>query len=118
MNKHEINKSKYYEPVNADRSRISNRSRTIKNFKKQESEKRLPSKTEMAANLAKSFARNTKAALSGDSLVAEPEVKSRRMDICKACAWFIKDSQRCSKCGCIVPLKAYLAQESCPIGKW
>lgn len=118
MNKHEINKSKYYEPVNVDRSGFTNRSRSIKNLKKEEPKKKLPSKAKMVANLAKSLVKNTKAALSGDDLVADAELKNRRMDLCRACAWFIKDGQRCGKCGCVVPLKAYLAQESCPIGKW
>ena len=118
MNAHQINKSHYYETVDINRVKTSNRSRDIKNLNKEEQEKKLPSKVEMASNLAKSLVKNTKAALPGDDLIAPPEGKNRRMDLCRACAWFMKDTQRCSKCVCVVPLKAYLAQESCPIEKW
>ena len=118
MNERQINKSHYYETVDTNRVKTSNRSRVIKNLNKEEPEKKLPSKVEMASNLAKSLVKNTKAVLTGDDLVAPPEVKNRRMDLCRACAWFMKDTKRCAKCGCVVPLKAYLAQESCPIEKW
>ena len=84
MNERQINKSHYYETVDINRVKTSNRSRVIKNLNKEEPEKKLPSKVERASHLAKSLVKNTKAALTGDDLVAPPEVKNRRMDLCRA----------------------------------
>jgi hypothetical protein len=81
-------------------------------------EKRLPSKREMASNLTKSLVKTAKALVSGDAISAEGEVREKRMKTCKSCSWYIKDKQRCAHCGCIVPVKIFLKEESCPIGKW
>jgi|7_EtaG_2_1085326.scaffolds.fasta_scaffold00338_2 hypothetical protein len=115
-----ISKSNYYEPVGLKADSIGERKRTLskKELIKEEPEKALPSKAEMAANLAKSLKRTVKAAASGDGVAAGLELKNKRTNICKGCPWFIKDSSRCAKCGCFVPLKAYLKEEVCPIGKW
>jgi len=80
--------------------------------------KKLPSKKQMAANLAKSLSKTTKALVSGKKIKAEMSLIEKRSAICRGCAWYIKESQRCAECGCVVPLKTYLAEESCPIGKW
>ena len=50
MNEHQINKSHYYETVDINRVKTSKRSRVIKNLNKEEPEKNLPSKEEMASN--------------------------------------------------------------------
>lgn len=42
----------------------------------------------------------------------------RRLEICRSCDYYIKDSQRCSLCGCFMNFKTRLTQASCPIGKW
>ena len=49
---------------------------------------------------------------------AETPEQQRRRTICKACEYLDPESERCTKCGCFVSLKAWLATESCPIGKW
>jgi hypothetical protein len=42
----------------------------------------------------------------------------RRLEICRSCDYYIKDSSRCSLCGCFMNFKTRLTQSSCPIGKW
>lgn len=81
-------------------------------------EKKLPSKREMASNLTKSLIKTAKALVSGDEISAVGEVREKRMKICKSCSWYIKEKQRCAHCGCVVPVKIFLKEESCPIGKW
>ena len=43
---------------------------------------------------------------------------NRRMDICKACPFFVVRTQQCRKCGCFMKLKTKLERASCPIKKW
>ena len=49
---------------------------------------------------------------------SDQEVIEQRLEICKVCPAFKKHSQRCSKCGCFMQLKATLTLAKCPIGKW
>jgi tRNA(Ile2) C34 agmatinyltransferase TiaS len=44
--------------------------------------------------------------------------QNRRMEICKACPFFIKITGQCSKCGCIMSQKTKLADAYCPVDKW
>lgn len=46
------------------------------------------------------------------------EAQERRMNICKSCPFFIKITQQCSKCGCVMSQKTKLADAYCPVGKW
>jgi hypothetical protein len=46
------------------------------------------------------------------------QVKEDRMAICRNCEFFIALTNQCTKCGCIMPLKASLAEAECPIHKW
>mgnify|MGYP003337677022 CR=1 FL=1 len=46
------------------------------------------------------------------------EVKQTRLDICKACPFFMKISHQCRKCGCIMDAKTGLPHAFCPEGKW
>ena len=46
------------------------------------------------------------------------QVKEDRMAICRECPFFIKLTQQCTKCGCIMPAKTLLADAACPVGKW
>jgi len=46
------------------------------------------------------------------------KAQERRMEICRACPFFIKITTQCSKCACIMTQKTKLADASCPIGKW
>ena len=41
-----------------------------------------------------------------------------RLEICKACPFYVGLTHQCTKCGCIMNLKVKLPTASCPIGKW
>ncbi|MAH47975.1 hypothetical protein CMI37_19290 [Candidatus Pacearchaeota archaeon] len=78
----------------------------------------MPSRMAMAKNLSKSLINTAKTAVTGGKVIASTNLASQRMSICKACPWFVAKGQRCSKCGCVVPLKVYFEEEQCPIKKW
>jgi uncharacterized paraquat-inducible protein A len=46
------------------------------------------------------------------------ELAASRLEICKGCEWFRKNTQTCKKCGCFMKLKTTLEKAKCPIGKW
>ena len=87
-----------------------------KDIKKEEP--KLPSKAEMANNVTKSLARTVKSFVSGDGISTTDKERKKRMKECLSCAWYIKEKKRCAKCGCVVALKTYLLEDSCPVGKW
>lgn len=74
----------------------------------------MPSLFTQAANLAKSAAKH---ALSGGANVS-PEQKQARLDICYSCDKFVKETMRCSACGCYLNTKTEWKTSSCPLGKW
>jgi len=108
----------YVEAAGAENELVDGRQRS--SFKKIDKNKKLemPSKPQMAKNLAKSLGRTAKAALSGVEILSGAELVEKRTSICRACPWFVPKGQRCAKCGCVVPLKAYFKEEECPIGRW
>lgn len=49
------------------------------------------------------------------------EVRNERYETCKACPFFIKDSKRCSECGCFMEAKTWIGGNPdalCPKQKW
>ncbi len=49
------------------------------------------------------------------------EVREERYDTCKACPFFLKDSKRCSDCGCFMEAKTWVGGDPdvlCPQKKW
>ena len=49
------------------------------------------------------------------------EVREERYNTCKACPFFIKDSKRCSECGCFMEAKTWVGGDPdmlCPKKKW
>jgi len=49
------------------------------------------------------------------------EIRNERFDTCKSCPSFIKDSKRCSECGCFMEAKTWLGGDPdtlCPRKKW
>ena len=78
----------------------------------------LPSKGEMASNLLKSLKKAGKSFFKGEKLAASSAIAEKRITICNECPKFMKDSARCSLCGCFLKAKIKIASETCPIGKW
>ena len=49
------------------------------------------------------------------------EIREERYDTCKACPFFVKDSKRCSDCGCFMEAKTWVGGNPdtlCPKQKW
>lgn len=46
------------------------------------------------------------------------EVFDTRLTICMECPELIPAINQCTKCGCLMELKAKLEAAKCPIGKW
>jgi hypothetical protein len=49
---------------------------------------------------------------------APSEVREERLSICRSCPFFIKHTEQCKKCLCIMPQKTKLADAFCPEHKW
>lgn len=47
-----------------------------------------------------------------------PEKIAAAMRICGQCPSYVKDAERCRKCGCRTPAKIKWATTRCPGGKW
>ena len=58
------------------------------------------------------------AALSKIADVADDELAERRMEICRACPFYVALTHQCRKCGCIMNLKTKIRDAKCPEGKW
>lgn len=55
--------------------------------------------------------------LSGFKLVTR-EQQDTRLAVCEQCEFLFKEQVRCTKCGCFVKIKAWMATEDCPLNKW
>lgn len=49
--------------------------------------------------------------------VTADEAKAR-LDMCKGCERFVKNTQQCLECGCFMNLKTKLKLATCPLHKW
>jgi hypothetical protein len=78
----------------------------------------LPPFKQMVQNVGQSVVRNVQSVVDGNALNVSDNEKDRRLSICRSCEFFIKEQERCSKCGCYMAIKTYLKAESCPVGKW
>lgn len=56
--------------------------------------------------------------LEKERIIQDQSIIDKRMEICRACPEFLKLTNRCNKCGCVMPLKTKIRQAECPIGKW
>ena len=83
---------------------------------KLDAEPEMPSKGQMAKNVAGAFAKNLKSVMGGNSINADPDEIKRRKSICAECEFNRKS--RCMKCGCWLQYKTRLKAESCPINRW
>ena len=46
------------------------------------------------------------------------DIRNERYSICKGCEHFFNPIKMCRECGCNMPLKTWLKEDTCPIGKW
>jgi hypothetical protein len=53
-----------------------------------------------------------------DIRLASEAVVEERMNICRRCIRFMKKTEQCELCLCIMPYKTRTAEAECPIHKW
>ena len=80
--------------------------------------KELPSIPQMAANLVQTAGAVASNVVHGHAPMVPDEESARRFTICEACTSFIKESARCTQCGCAMQFKVRLNGARCPINKW
>ena len=71
-----------------------------------------PGVFQMAASFSGSMAKFA----AGGFRTTTAEVQSERLAICEPCAH--RQATHCVLCGCILPLKAKMPHEMCPVNKW
>lgn len=84
----------------------------------EEPPKELPSFTDMAKGFIGSATDVVTGAIKGKGVMVIEEIYNQRMDMCQKCEFFIKDSKRCSQCGCFMEAKSRFKNTYCPVGKW
>jgi len=85
----------------------------------------MPSKIQMAKNLAKSIVENISSVIQGNELTISEDDFQTRMNICKGidghiprCELYMEKENRCYDCGCYLNIKAKLFAMVCPLSKW
>jgi hypothetical protein len=63
-------------------------------------------------------ARAIKALLSSQDILAPEDAVEERLKKCEPCLFFDPELRQCNKCSCFVDVKAQLATETCPEGRW
>lgn len=46
------------------------------------------------------------------------DIRDSRYEVCKSCEHFFNPIKMCRECGCSMPLKTWLKNATCPVGKW
>jgi hypothetical protein len=77
-------------------------------------DKKLPSLVQQAKNLSSALANHITSGFTNVS----PEIQQSRLAMCYSCPHYLKESNRCAKCGCNLSAKTKMATSKCPIGKW
>lgn len=87
-------------------------------------EKNYPSFIDQSKNLAKFSLKLIKYLQENNdneekkSLIVSDEIYNKRMGICKSCPKFDEKQNRCTECGCFLPIKAKFILDDCPLDKW
>lgn len=78
----------------------------------------VPTFKDMAFSLTQAVKDNLQQIAMRGVLLAEEDEVNKRIEICKACEFFMRHQDRCSKCGCYMNIKARLKVSKCPVSKW
>ena len=78
--------------------------------------KKLPSKFQMARNLAVDMLKNLSEVAKGNKLLLDKDEAKKRWEICKPCPFLV--NTQCLECGCFMNIKVNFAASKCPIKKW
>lgn len=96
----------------------SSREQKIPQFDRITPQYALPPVTTQVKNAFGAATRVLSNIVNNHRIMAEEDVILQRKSICESCEFWLKDKQRCTKCGCYTALKIKLSSESCPIKKW
>lgn len=77
-----------------------------------------PSMFQQARGLAKDLWKTGKNAVRGLPVLVSAEEGFNRLELCRFCDKFDRETERCKECGCFMKTKTQLATASCPLGKW
>ena len=78
----------------------------------------LPSSPQMADNLAQTAGSVINNVINGQSPMVNDDEFNRRLSICGECEYYMKEQNRCLKCGCMMNFKAKFNGSKCPVDKW
>ena len=78
--------------------------------------KKLPSKFQMARNLAVDMYKNLSEVSRGKKLLSDKTTAATRWNICKECPFLV--NTQCLECGCFMNIKVHFQAVECPIKKW
>lgn len=70
------------------------------------------------AKLVAAGCRIVKAKFSREAVLLDQKSVDRRLAACAKCPHYAAEDEQCLKCACFVPIKAQLATEKCPVGRW
>lgn len=57
-------------------------------------------------------------AIKTGNLFCSKEKAQERINVCLSCSDYIKDADKCCKCGCVMQRKTMVEAAKCPINKW
>jgi len=77
-------------------------------------DKKLPSIWQMTKN----FSRDVAKYIAEGAPNVSPKDYTQRLATCNSCEFLIRDSMRCSACGCLLEHKAKWRTTKCPKDKW
>lgn len=78
----------------------------------------MPSTYKMLKGFIKSGKDIVGGILTGDGLLVEEETFNNRLRVCEECPKFVKETSRCTECGCFMRAKAMFKKTYCPLHKW
>ena len=50
--------------------------------------------------------------------LATRELRAKRLEVCETCPQYLRDTDQCGQCQCIMSLKASFEAMKCPLDKW
>jgi hypothetical protein len=53
-----------------------------------------------------------------NKIIAERELRQKRLKECFSCEYLKQPKNRCGKCGCFISAKVLFNSAKCPIKKW
>lgn len=77
-----------------------------------------PGLLQKATNLTETLVDVATSVMAGNKTIAQKSHIEQRMDICKACQFYLPAREVCGVCGCNMAFKTRLLAGKCIKGKW